>query len=267
MAQDQVQGISIRPEDMVEGGAVPAEKNLLIESARFALYDYNGKAPPTVAAKLDLVDDEGTQYTQYYSAGDPLRFGPSPDGKTLVALGAAQNISKSSNFYTLMTNLVNAGYPENKLGSDISTLDGLYAFWTAVPQQKRAGLKKDEGAEAPKFEKVVLVPSQILRMPGEKAGKAVPAKKGAAPASVAPVEAGNEGTEGGDAVTAGALALVARAVGDSGSTTRQDLGVAVFKELATDPNRDAIAAMVYAPEFQAVLLANGYTIEGETFSK
>lgn len=258
-------GISLKPSEMVEGGAVPVEQNLLWKSARFALFDYGGKAPQTTAACITLVNDDGQEYIQYYSAADPARFVPSEDGKKLVAVGVAASLSKSSNFFLLMNALISAGFPENKLGEDISVLDGLYAFHIGLPEPKRAGLEKAAPADGSVARaKVLSVPSQIHRMPWEKAKAG--AKPAAAPKKAAAVAAAPAESEGED-INALAVAFVAKAIGDEGSITRQQLAVKVFKDLAKDPNRDAIASAVFAPEFQAALMGAGFKVSGETISK
>lgn len=247
--------VSLKPSEMVEGGAVPVERNLNWKECRFNLFDYTTKAgvvvATTVAAKITYVDDDGTEYEQQYSAGDKERFAPSADGKTLEALGAAVSLSKSSNFALLMNALVNAGFPESRLTGDISALDGLYTYNIALPEPKRAGLKREvvEGQEI--RERIISVPSVIHNLPGEKG------KKGA------------KSTEGAVDVTAAAVAFVgtvlAEAEGDS--VTRQELATAVFTKLAKDPNKDAIATMIFTPAFQGALLGNGFTLTGEVIAK
>lgn len=249
------ENVSIRPSEMVEGGAIPVDQNLAVTEARFCLFDYGGKAPPTTAAKLVLLSDEGVEHTQYYSASDPSRFIPGQDGKGLVPVGTANNLSKSSNFSVLMTNMVNAGFPENKLGNDLSVMDGLYAYWIGVPEPKRSGLTK---AEDQARERVILVPSQIHNLPWEK--KSAP--KASSKAN------GKAAAESDDSdASAEAIELIGRVVAESGSATRQDIAVRVFKDLADSPNRDKIATLIFSPDIQAKLVAAGFGIEGETISK
>lgn len=256
------ESISLRPSEMVEGGAVPVDQNLTIKEARFCLYDYNGKAPMTTAGRLNLVNDEGVEYTQYYSVGDPERFKPSDDGKRLVAVGAAQAVSKSSNFFILANEAVNAGFPENKIGDDITAFEGLYAFWIGLPEPKRSGLVKAPVVEGQTVrEKVVLVPSKIHKLPWEKKAAGAKATAGKPPVGM------KEEEEPGD-VTADAVEFIGKVVADGGgSATRQEVAVRAFKDLANDPNRDAIAAAIYAPITQAALIADGFKVEGETISK
>lgn len=256
-------GVSIRPSEMVEGGAVPVDRNLLWKECRFVIFDYQGKADgrSTTAARITLVDDDGTESIQHYSAADPARFVPSEDGKTLVAVGTAQSVTKSSNFHLLMNALVNAGLPENKLADDISALDGLYAYHIGVPEPKRSGLQRPAMADGTAArEKILSIPSKILRMPWEKAKGGTAAKASGKPVA-------KTGTAPDADVTAKALAFIGKAVEADGSITRQELAVKVFSELGKDPDRDAIATMVFSPAIQGILVANGFAIDGETITK
>jgi hypothetical protein len=255
-------GVSLKPSEFIEGGAVPVDRNLTWKECRFDIFDYTKKDGTVVArsttARITYVDDDGAEFIQHYSVAQPERFTPSADGKQLVAVGGAQALSKSSNYYILMNALINAGFPENKLGEDISILDGLYTYNIGLPEPKRSGLVREavEGAR----EKVLSVPSQILKLPWEKkGGKGTPAKT--TTKTVVVEDAGDS-----DAVTAKAIALVEKNLVD-GETTRQKLAVAVFKTLAKDPDKDAVAALIFKAEFQAILLGAGYTIDGERISK
>jgi len=248
--------ISIRPSEFAEGGAVPVDLNLLWKECRFAKFDYTKKdgtvVATTTAARITLKDDDGTEYVQHYSAADPERFVPSADGKTLVAVGSAQALSKSSNFYVLLNALVNAGFPENKLDADISVLDGLYAHHIGIPEPKRSGLVREAPADGTTVrEKVLSVPDRILKLPWENKGKAgakaAPAKKAAAEP---------EATD----ATDDAMALVAElsTKADGAPVKRQQVATAAIRA-----KKQAVAAFVFKPEFKAALEANGYALDGE----
>ena len=269
------EAISIKPSEMIEGGAVPVDQNLSVKDAAFCLFDYQGKAPPTTAARLTLVSDDGVESIQHFSAADPTRFVPSQDGKSLVAIGAATSLAKSSNFYVLMNNLVSAGFPENKLATDISVLGGLYAYWIGVPEPKRPGLSRTPEQSA-RGERIIPVPSIIHNLPWEK--KATPAKAAAAAKASAtkPAGAGAVAVAAApapaaeavaDDITAAAVDFIGKLVEESGSITRQEVAVRVFQDLATDPNRDALSAAIFAPATQGALVAAGYTVAGEAISK
>ena len=265
--------VSIRPSDFVEGGAVPVDKNLTWKECRFNVFEYKKKSgevvATTIAARVNYVDEDGGEYEQQYSAADPARFTPSEDGKTLIPLGSASALSKSSNFFVLMTNLINAGFPENKLTGDVSVLDGLQTHNIGLPEPKRSGLKREAPAEGETArERVLSVPDLIIKLPWEKKG-ATTAKPAAKPAAkVSPVAAPAEDEEAGDAVTDLAIGLVSQSIEkEGGATTRQKVATLVFKNLSKDPNKDAVARLIFAPAFQAALLGNGYAIDGENITK
>jgi len=267
-------GVSIRPSEMTEGGAVPFNRNLRWTQCGFNLFTYVDKAgkkgATTTALRVVYVDDDGEEYDQQYSASDPTRFLPTPDGKTVLPVGMTAEeyealpedkrpqLSKSSNFYLLMSNLVSAGYDESKLEDDVTSLNGLYTYNIAIPQPKRAGLSGQEVKEGGR-ERTLSVPSTILQLPGEKpkAGAKGAAKKtAAAPAAEADV-------------TAETLAFVAKTVAAAGDDgiTRQAIAVAAFAELKDDPNLNGVVNTLFQPVFAAALLANGFTLDGETVSK
>ena len=50
---------SFDPDTMVEGGGAPIQMNLTIKEASIVYYDYNGKAPQTVASRFVYVTDSG----------------------------------------------------------------------------------------------------------------------------------------------------------------------------------------------------------------
>ena len=263
--------VSLRPSNFVEGGAVPVDRNLTWKECRFNLFDYTRKTgevvATTVAARITYVDDDGAEFVQQYSAGDPERFTPSPDGKKLVAVGTALSLSKSSNFYLLLNALINAGFPENRLDEDISSLDGLYTHNVGMPEPTRVGLVRPAVAGEAARPRVISIPDQILRLPWEKKA----GKSGVAPKTVTRTkqDKSNEGEGDGDTsgVSGKAMKLVEKALAENDVVTRQQLAVRLFKDLAKDPDKDAVARLIFQPEFQGALLAGGYAIDGENISK
>jgi hypothetical protein len=249
-------GVSIRPSGFVEGGAVPVDRNLLWKECRFAKFDYTTKAgevvASTCAARITYQDDDGTEYIQHYSAADLARFEPSADGKTLVAVGNAQALSKSSNFYVLMNQLINAGFPENKLDADISTLDGLYTHNIGIPEPKRSGLVRKPAAEGTtEREKVLSVPDQILKLPWENKGKA---------AKTATKERAQTVEDEGDA-SADAIAMVTAMLADAESVTRQQVAAKAIRS-----KNQPVAKLVFSPKFAEALANAGFSLSGENIT-
>ncbi len=252
-------GVSIKPSQFVEGGAVPVDRNLLWKECRFANFDYTKKdgtvIASTISAKITYQDDDGTEYVQHYSAGDPARFQPSKDGKTLEALTASENLSKSSNYYILMNALINAGFPENKLGEDISVLDGLYTHNIGIPEPKRSGLVREAPAEGAR-ERVISVPDSIIKLPWENKGKGAPAKATPAPAKKAATAAPVE-EDTGDA-EADALAMVTEMLAEADKVTRQQVATKAIRS-----KNQPVAKLVFSPRFADVLKENGFSLNGE----
>lgn len=248
-------GVSIKPSQFVEGGAVPVDRNLLWKECRFANFDYTKKdgtvVASTVSAKIVYQDDEGTEYTQHYSAGDPARFQPSKDGRTLEALTSSENLSKSSNYYILMNALINAGFPENKLGEDISVLDGLRTHNIGIPEPKRSGLVREavEGAR----ERVISVPDSIIQLPWEGKGKVAPAKGKAATAPAKEEDTSN--------AEADALAMVTEMLADADKVTRQQVATKAIRS-----KNQSVAKLVFSPKFAEVLTGAGFALDGEDIS-
>lgn len=177
----QQQQPSLNPETHSEGGP-PVDRNMLIRQARYEYYNYGGRANRTFAIKLDLVDDDGHEYEQRYSVGDPSRWSMSPDETTAIPVAAGTNISKSSNAHILLAAVVNAGYPADRLNTlDISVLDGLYCYWEGTPEpgnrsEFRAQQQGEgEGQQQQQRARVILIPTRVLSLSGAPAVAQTPA--------------------------------------------------------------------------------------------
>jgi len=256
-------GVSIRPSEFVEGGAVPVDRNLLWKECRFNLFDYPKKdgTPsveyPVPAALITYQDDDGQVYEQQYAAGGVdqktgmYRYMPSKDGKTLEPEVEGAGITKSSNYYILMNALINARFPENKLGEDISVLDGLYTHNIGLPEPKRSGLMREttEGARA----RVISVPDSIIKLPWENKGKG--ATKVKATATPAPAD-----EDAGDA-EADALAMVTEMLADADKVTRQQVAAKAIRS-----KNQPVAKLVFSPKFAEVLTGAGFALDGEDIS-
>ncbi len=256
-------GVSIDPESFVEGGAVPVDRNLLWTDCSFVRFQYtkkdgsvsldaNGEPIEIPAARIVYKDDDGAEFVQHYSAGDLSRFEPSKDGKSLIPVGGAQALSKSSNYYILMNALVNAGFPKNKLGSDISILNNLYAFHIGATEPTRTGLVREPAAAGAR-PKTLSVPSQILKLPWENkaAGKTAAGAKGKAPVE----------ETGAEDVVADAVALVTEALANADSVTRQ-----VLSSRAIRAKKKEVATLLFKAEFDAALTEAGFVRDGETIT-
>jgi hypothetical protein len=93
-------------------------------------------------------------------------------------------------------------------------------------------------------------------MPGEKAT----AKAGAKAVTKA---TGPTSADVSDKLAAFTTEQVAAA---GGTITRQKLATALFKSFAKDPDKDAMAGLIFKPEFQITLLAAGMALDGENIT-
>jgi hypothetical protein len=171
---------SLNPTTFVEGGLFDGV--LTITDAKFVDdFTYQGKQKATLAAILTFCDEDGETHEQAYSAGDPKKFTPSDDGLKLIPVGNSKQLFRGSNFFLLMNETVNAGFPPDQLSDTIDCLIGLHADFTRKAQAeltKRQGVGK-EGA-------TILVPTEIITLPGDDGDRFEANKKSKAPKSNKP---------------------------------------------------------------------------------
>lgn len=234
---------SFKPSEMGEGGGLLDDVDVTLKECRVCTWDYNGTVPtavPAIKVVMQLTDG-GDTAEQYWSAGSPKDWMPSDDGKKLVAIGKQTVLVRSSNAGILMESILNSGFPEDKLGDDISVLEGMEAHLMRVPAPKRGGLVKKARADGREFEDTILTVSKIHKLPWEKKGKA----KG---------KATDEAGGGDEAVKASAeAALMAVLAQHPDGVTKQQIPGLVFKEVdAKDPNRNEVVKLVFTDDFLKV---------------
>lgn len=251
-------GVSLKPSDATQGGAIIESGDVTIESVRTALWDYQGKIPvpqPALAVTIDA--GEQGKFTQMYSAGKAEQFVPSDDMRRFIPVGGAPGINQNTNAMMFLVSLVNAGFPEDKIGDDVAVFDGTRCHMHTVPQPKRPGLTNAEG-------KTVLVVDKIHSLPWEAAAPTAPKAKAAAPkaaakpaAVAAPVQqqaaAASVSAPAADPTsplwaqaTEGVLSLV---TSKGGSLLKKDIAGLAFSLFAKDPNRNALVQLMYKDEF------------------
>lgn len=250
--------ISLKPSDATQGGAIIESGDVLIESVRTCLWDYNGKVPkpvPALAVAMDAGD--AGKFVQYYSAGSTEYFVPSDDNLRFVPVGEAKGINANTNAMLFLVGLVNAGFPEDKIGEQVNVFDGTRAHMHSVPQPKRSGLTgTKDGA-------TVLVADKILALPWENGASAKTAKA-TTPKATAPKATAPSMIAGGSAAAAPASAAVdpnspifAQAqegminilASMGGQIDAAAIASKAFSLYAKDPNRNAIVQLIYKPEF------------------
>lgn len=169
-----------------QGGLID-DIDVTFADCQFCEYDYNGTQAATLALAVQMVDAEGKEYDQFYSAGDLKYFVPSDDGAYPVPVGDKVMLNDSTNVSKFFVSLLQAGLPEEILASgDVHKLIGLKCHVNRVAQPKRSGLLR--GGDDTK-EKTVLLVTAIHELPGE-AGKTA-GKTAAKPAAGKAAAAGN----------------------------------------------------------------------------
>ena len=238
--------------DQTEGGDFP-RGNLVVTAARFDVHEYKDKEgkpvksqfggdAKTVAAILDLQNEEGTIFSQVYSVGSPDRFQPGNGGSTLDG----PSINKRCNFAKLIQEMVRVGYPDDRFdkGGDISkSFVGLSAYW-------------DQGSETDKDSRLIL-PQEIFKYPWD-SETAPSATSAAAPTAPAPAN--------GDAL-ATAVKMVNGMLSNGGDATRKALSMAAFGDDVPDEHKQVIMNLVFSTELVEELGKEGIALDdtGERF--
>jgi hypothetical protein len=245
-------GVSLKPCDAVEGGGLLDDVDVKIAESRFAMFDYGGKAQPVPAImwKLDAMDG-GEPVTQYWSIGKSLDWMPSDDGKELMPIGRATQLVSGSNGMLLLTSLINSGFPETKLGADISILDGMECHVNRVAAPVRKGLPNQ------KENQTILVVTKIHKLPWEKDAPAAAAgksKKGSKNGSSGSKATTAKSTDNAEAVATefllGVLSNDDIMKDYPDGIPKAKLAPHAFSTFpADDPNRSAVVQLVFKDEF------------------
>lgn len=258
------QTVSVRPSDASQGGGLLDDADVTIKQLRYVVRDRTNprtQATPDTRLYIEAVfaDDEGREHTEYYSIGDTSKFVPSPDGRRALAVVEGARFVQSSKGIRLIASLVNAGFPEDKIADDLAVFDGTYGHVNRTTLPRIAGQEKDA---------TILEFTKIHRLPWEKKSGPAAAKPKtvAAPASAKPVaraEAPEQATP--DNVREKAIATLFAVLADNGgSIPRQKVAPAAFKHLATDPDRNAVVALVFTEQF--LRSVDGINFDGQTIS-
>jgi len=259
MATDKgrkTKGVSLNPDDAIEGGGLLDNVDVTWEECRFEMFDYNGTAPETPALRITMeVEGQDEKVNQYWSAGSPQEWEPNEDGTMLNAIGSAKGVSKSSKFISLMKSVADAGFPKEKIADNISVLDGLQCHMVRVKAPARPGLVKAPRADGRVFEETILVVDSISKMPaGIKGGKAA-AGKGKGKEAAEEPENDIEGK-----TTESILSILE----SNPKLDKKKLAGLIFAENKLDPDRNAMMKLAYSDEF----LTNGpWTFKGGMISK
>ena len=240
-------GASLSPDTYVEGGGLLNDVDVRWKECRFELWDYNGKVPigvPALKVTMDVVADEPYEAIQYFSAGSGKDWEPSKDGRKLISIGAASGISKSSNLAILISSMIEAKYPPDKIGEDCTDFEGLEAHMVRIKAPERKGIVKAPRADGKEYESQNLVVDRIIKFPWDKkaTGKVGTAKAGK-----------GEEAAGDDLTDKAQNAIMEILEKNPKGLDKKKLANVVFNALKADPDRNAIVKLAYDEEF----LTNG----------
>ena len=241
---------SLNPENFVEGGGLIDDVDVVFKECVFDMFDYNGKVVPGVPSLKITMGMENEEAVQYYSVGSSNDWIPSEDGSQLVAVGKASNIRMTTNGGIFLKALIDAGFPVDKLGDDITILTGLQAHVIRVPAPKRPGLEKKKRDDGKNYEETILIVSEITSLPWEKSKpKGAPKTKAAPKGKVAPKAKTKEDPESdvNDAAVAAVLAILE----SEGTITKKELPSKIFQTEKDNPDRNSIVKAVFDDNFLA----------------
>ena len=265
-----MEGLSLKPSDATVGGFLD-DVDVTIAEARFTVWDYQGKAAPTIALRVSFEDQEGGTHQQYYSCGDPTKLHPSTDGRAIVALVPGVGINQGTNAIAFISSLVNAGFPEDRLTNDVQIFDGLQCHVNQVAQPKRPGLKDQK-------DKTYLLVTKILRLPWEaappKASRGAP-KTNARPTPVpAPVATtaptpspAPVGEASGERVEKARGVVLQVLMEKGGTLAKTKLPTECFRAMANDADRNAVVQLVFQEGFLSQSVHDGaFNYDGQNVS-
>lgn len=253
-------GVSLKPSDATKGGGLLDDEDVKVVESKFVMFDYGGKAQPVPALhwKLDAMDGS-EPLSQYWSMGKATDWIPSDDGKELVPIGRATQLVESSNGMVLITSAINAGFPESKLGDDVTIFEGMECHVNRVAAPERKGMVNR------KENQTILTVSKIHKMPWE---KDTTTKKGKAKGKGGGKAAAKEATETSASLEEIATEFILNILSDEermashypDGIPKAKLAPEAFSVFAVgDPNRSAIVQLVFKDEF---LSAGPWKYEG-----
>lgn len=174
-----VKGAILDPSAHSKGGKVP-DGDYTIKSVTCEMFDYGGTVEPGPALCFVFDDGSGQTHEQYYSAGKAERLIPSDDKHRMVhPRGEAAAWSEGSNASLMLSSLMKAGFPSERLtGDDVTVFNGTKVTITAVAQQKRGLANEKEG-------KVISLVTKVISLPGQAKAAVRPIKTATGPAPAA----------------------------------------------------------------------------------
>ncbi|MDD4984377.1 MAG: hypothetical protein PHQ43_01110 [Dehalococcoidales bacterium] len=216
--------VNLRPDSYTESGGLLDDVDVTINDIRFAMSDYDGKAPKEVPIALVEFESDGEITEQKLSVGGNDDFVPDDTGMKLIPVRTKATLTKTAKFPRFMASLVEAGFPLNKIDAEnVSCIKGVNVHVVRKPIEYK-GIKR--GPED--REQTVIVVTKINKLPWENDAATGKGKKGSGgKAGVALDEAQAETLSG---MVVGAI------VDGGGSLAKKDL----LKALTTNADFKAL---------------------------
>lgn len=225
---------SLLPGDADQSGFLDGVTATIV-SARATTFDYNGKlAEPVPAIAVTFLPANGKESVQHYTVGKPADRAPSDDGARFKVFGSKKALPKDSNGLAFIISLINAGFPQDKVGDDLTVFDNTVVLLKSQAVPKTEGQEKD---------RTIVLAEKIVTLPWEnKAPKAAATTKAAGKTAAAPAAAAtatspmaDEAAK--DAASNAVVAILADTKNQAGVKKAQ-VGSLAFRTLSQDPNRN-----------------------------
>jgi hypothetical protein len=253
------QGVSLNPDSAAVGGALDGIE-ATITRAR-ALGEYPNGTPAVLLSVTFAPAGGGRERTELYSMGK-AQLKPSADGKQFLPLVEGAKPHKGCSGIQFLVALIQAGFPADRIGNDVSVIEGTVVFLRAKPRPKTGNAEIDKNNDG----KTITLPDRVISLPGEgsAAKKSPTGPKKPAVARPAPAVAATPSVEADAPAAAGDFDADAEAVkivsdvlakADNNTVARNQIGGKVFGALAkvkptlSGEARKAILGAINRPGF------------------
>lgn len=238
---------SLKPSDFVEGGGLLDDEDVEISGAEFVEWNYGQEdRDMSLFLCITMSRDGEEDATQYYSAGSLEYFRPMNKGRGIEALGSATSLRTSTLAAQFLASIVDAGFPESKLGNDISSMVGTTCHVSR--QAVKGGFNKKDSSGR---DKTVLLVDNVITHPFMK-GKKVTTTK---------VKANTPTPNGATTLVTKILTAT-----KEGSIDVPTLYQRIFEELKDDSDTRTEVIATVSDNDNQFLTDGPWTFDGETLS-
>lgn len=267
MAKDERSRL-VKADEFVQGGLLN-DADVEVVKSRIAMFDYQGSRPEVCSLELTLLDNNGDEHVQNWTMGGEGEFGPSSDGKFVMALGDKRSLNKGSNYDILVESLMRCGMPKGIITEDVSILEGTKGHVLRVPAPTRniEGSKKREDGRVP----TILTFSDVKSFPWDKKGSKASKAAAKAKTKVKDDDDDDGGSDAGESESLEDIAkrLVKSVLEEAGEAIEtSDLGMAVFKAATKDgvdkADRTKVMNMAVDADFLGAI--EGVEVNGDEVS-